>query len=63
MRDFAPLAYTPLPVKFHVWFGELMRFEGRWDDEDAVIDLKVAAVRERVQAMIDAGLRARKSVF
>jgi len=58
-----PLAYFPLPVKFHVRFGEPMRFEGRFDDEDAVLDEKVAAVRGRVQAMIDEGLAARQGLF
>jgi hypothetical protein len=58
-----PLAYFPLPVKFHVRFGEPMRFEGRFDDEDAVLDEKAAAVRGRVQAMIDEGLAARQGLF
>jgi 1-acyl-sn-glycerol-3-phosphate acyltransferase len=58
-----PLAYLPLPVKFHVYFGEPMHFKGPFDDEDAVIDEKVAQVQGRVQEMIDAGLRARTSLF
>lgn len=57
------LAYFPLPVKFHVRFGEPMRFEGRFDDEDAVIDEKVAVVRGRIQEMLDEGLRARRGIF
>jgi 1-acyl-sn-glycerol-3-phosphate acyltransferase len=58
-----PLAYLPMPTKFHVWFGEPMRFEGRSDDEDGVIDSKVAEVTARVQAMIAHGLRVRGSIF
>ncbi|HEU4534659.1 MAG TPA: 1-acyl-sn-glycerol-3-phosphate acyltransferase, partial [Polyangiaceae bacterium] len=58
-----PLAYAPLPVKFHVTFGEPMRFEGPFDDEDAAIDRKVDAVQARLQGMIDAGLAARTSLF
>ncbi|MEO5728856.1 MAG: lysophospholipid acyltransferase family protein [Byssovorax sp.] len=59
----SPLGYFPLPVKFHVRFGEPMRFTGRFDDEDAVLDEKVAAVEARVQALVDGLLSERKSLF
>jgi 1-acyl-sn-glycerol-3-phosphate acyltransferase len=58
-----PLAYLPLPTRFHVQFGERMYFEGPFDDEDEVIDRKVEQVRSRVQSMIDQSLRDRKSIF
>lgn len=58
-----PLAYLPLPVKFHVYFGEPMHFTGPFDDEDAVIDVKVAQVQARVQELIAEGLRKRTSLF
>jgi 1-acyl-sn-glycerol-3-phosphate acyltransferase len=58
-----PLAYVPLPTKFYVTFGEPMRFEGPFDDEDEVIDAKVQAVKDRVQSMIDDGLAKRPGVF
>ena len=58
-----PLAYVPLPVKFHLRFGEPMHFSGPFDDEDPAIDAKVAVVSARVQHMIDEGLAARKSIF
>ncbi len=58
-----PLAYVPLPVKFHIYFGEPMRFEGPFDDEDVEIEKKVAVVRDKVQAMINEGLAARRSLF
>ena len=58
-----PLAYLPLPTKFHVTFGAPMRFDGPFDDEDAVIDRKAGEVQARVQAMIDEGLRTRRSIF
>jgi 1-acyl-sn-glycerol-3-phosphate acyltransferase len=54
-----PLAYLPAPVKFRVWFGRPMRFEGRHDDEDAAIDAKVAVVKAEIQRMIDDGLARR----
>ncbi len=58
-----PLAYLPLPVKFHVYFGEPMHFTGPFDDEDAIIDRKVQAVQDRVQQMINEGLAKRTSLF
>jgi 1-acyl-sn-glycerol-3-phosphate acyltransferase len=56
-------AYLPAPIKFHVYFGEPLTFEGPFDDEDAVIDQKVEVVQDKVQQMIDDGLAARKSLF
>lgn len=58
-----PLAYLPLPTRFYVDFGERMYFEGPFDDEDEVIDQKVQQVKDRIQSMIDSGLRERSSVF
>jgi len=58
-----PLAYLPLPVRFHVYFGEPMHFTGPFDDEDEAIDEKVNQVKDRVQQMIDQGLANRTSVF
>jgi len=58
-----PLAYLPLPVKFHVYFGEPMLFSGPFDDEDEAIEHKVQQVSERVQTMINEGLARRESVF
>lgn len=58
-----PLAYLPLPTKFHVRFGQPMHFEGPYDDEDARIDEKVEQVKAKIQAMIQEGLHARGSVF
>ena len=58
-----PLAYLPLPVKFTVTFGEPMHFEGPFDDEDARIDEKVHVVTDKIQSMIDDGLRNRTSIF
>ena len=58
-----PLAYFPLPTRFHVEFGEPMRFTGPFDDEDPVIQQKVDQVQARVQQMIDEGLSRRTSVF
>jgi 1-acyl-sn-glycerol-3-phosphate acyltransferase len=58
-----PLAYLPMPVKFHIRFGPPLRFEGPHDDEDAVIDDKVAVVRGTIQEMVDEELELRQGVF
>ena len=58
-----PLAYVPLPTKFTITFGEPMLFQGRYDDEDEVIDDKVIEVKARIQTMINDGLARRDSIF
>jgi 1-acyl-sn-glycerol-3-phosphate acyltransferase len=58
-----PLAYLPLPTRFHVTFGEPMTFAGPFDDEDEAIDAKVRQVMDRVQSMIDVGLARRQRIF
>ncbi len=62
-----PLTITglplPLPVKYRIYFGDPMTFTGRPDDEDAELDKKVRSVRGAIQALLDRGLKERKSVF
>jgi 1-acyl-sn-glycerol-3-phosphate acyltransferase len=58
-----PLALLPLPVRMHIYFGQPVTFEGPADDEDEVIERHVQVVVERIQELIDRGLRERKSVF
>ena len=38
-------------------------FQGDPDDEDAVMEEKVAKVRATVQSMINRGLKERRSIF
>jgi 1-acyl-sn-glycerol-3-phosphate acyltransferase len=58
-----PLAYLPLPTRFHVYFGEPLHFEGPHDDEDEAIDQKVETVKGSIRQMLDRGLAERTSVF
>jgi 1-acyl-sn-glycerol-3-phosphate acyltransferase len=58
-----PLGMIPLPVKYHIHFGEPMRFDGNPNDEDDVIADKVERVKERIAEMIAQGLAARRSLF
>jgi 1-acyl-sn-glycerol-3-phosphate acyltransferase len=58
-----PLGLLPLPVKYRIYFGEPIHFEGSPTDEDAVIEEHVARVREAIEALFARGLAERKGVF
>ena len=53
----------PLPTRYRLYFGEPMHFTGDPDDDDAVIEQKVAEVKQTIQSMLHRGLRERRSVF
>lgn len=53
----------PLPVRYHIHFGDPMRFTGRHDDDDSELARKVGEVRAVIQSMVNEGLRARQHVF
>lgn len=58
---FVPL--VPLPVKYRLYFGEPLRFEGDPDDDDEVLAQMAETVRHRIQSMVHLGLRERKGIF
>ncbi len=58
-----PGGQLPLPVKYRVYFGEPLLFEGDPDDDDAVIEEKVWMVKATIQSMINRGLKERKGLF
>jgi 1-acyl-sn-glycerol-3-phosphate acyltransferase len=58
-----PTLGLPLPTRYHLHFGEPLRFRGSPDDDDAVLEAKVAEVKAAVQGLVDGGLRARQHVF
>jgi 1-acyl-sn-glycerol-3-phosphate acyltransferase len=58
-----PLGILPLPVKYHLHFGEPMRFEGTPTDEDASIEEKVDEVKQAISDLLERGRRERKGVF
>lgn len=58
-----PGGQLPLPTKYRIYFGEPMRFGGDPDDDDAVIEEKVFAVKSTIQSMLNRGLKERKSIF
>lgn len=54
----------PLPSKYFIEFGEPMHFTGDPNDEDEVVEQKVATVQARMQQMLTQGLQRRgKRVF
>jgi 1-acyl-sn-glycerol-3-phosphate acyltransferase len=53
----------PLPVRYHLYFGDPMRFTGSPDDEDAVLEEKVAKVKSAVAGLLARGLEQREHVF
>lgn len=53
----------PLPVKYHLYFGDPVTFQGRPDDEDAELEKKVKMVKGTIQQLIHQGLQERKGVF
>ncbi len=58
-----PLGILPLPVKYRIYFGEPLYFEGEPSEDDAAIQEKVDAVRGSIEAMFERGLAERRGVF
>lgn len=58
-----PLGLLPLPVKYRIYFGKPMRFDGDPDEEDAAIRPRVDQVKRTIQMMLERGVRERASVF
>jgi len=54
---------VPLPARYHIHFGDPMRFTGRPDDDDAELERKVKQVRAAVQSMLNEGVRERKHIY
>lgn len=61
---FGPLGMAfALPVKYHIHFGEPLRFDGRADDEDRAVDEKVEVVKQAIAELLERGLAMRSGVF
>ena len=63
MLMMGPLGAMPLPVKYRLYFGEPMTFEGKPDDEDKVIRAKVDRVQGAINTLLERGLDEREGVF
>jgi 1-acyl-sn-glycerol-3-phosphate acyltransferase len=58
-----PAGLLPLPVRYHLRFGEPVLYEGYGDETDEAVGEHVEDLRGRIQRMLDEGLKARTSVF
>jgi 1-acyl-sn-glycerol-3-phosphate acyltransferase len=58
-----PVGLMPLPVRYHICFGEPLQLEGSGKDEDRVIEERVGHVRDAVMEQLDRGLALRKGIF
>jgi 1-acyl-sn-glycerol-3-phosphate acyltransferase len=56
-------ASVALPVKYHIYFGQPLHFDGDPHEEDAVIEEKVAVVKQAMADLIERGLRERPGIF
>jgi 1-acyl-sn-glycerol-3-phosphate acyltransferase len=58
-----PLGLLPMPVKYRIYFGEPLHFEGDPSDEDAIIERKVEKVKKSITDMFARGLKERSGIF
>jgi 1-acyl-sn-glycerol-3-phosphate acyltransferase len=58
-----PLGLLPLPVRYHLHFGEPIHFEGDANDDEGTIGRMVKQVKNRIRDLIHTGLKTRTSVF
>lgn len=62
-----PATPLPLPVRYHIHYGEPLRFDLEYRpsqaDEPDLVRVAAQRVKERVQALIDEGLAKRDGVF
>ncbi|MDE0885437.1 MAG: lysophospholipid acyltransferase family protein [Myxococcota bacterium] len=58
-----PLGLLPLPVKYHLYFGEPMSFEGDASEDDADIEDRVDRVRAAIEEGFERGLAERSGIF
>ena len=54
---------VPLPSRYHILFGEPLRFNGRPDDDDGVLERKVQQVKAAIRGLLERGLAERTSVY
>jgi hypothetical protein len=58
-----PLAVLPAPVKYRVYFGPPLHFDGDPNDDEAVIAAKVAEVKSAIARMVEHGLATRRGIL
>ena len=60
---YIPFGQVPLPTKYRLYFGEPLRFRGRFDADSNEIADKVHVVQNAIQDQLNIGLRQRRGVF
>jgi 1-acyl-sn-glycerol-3-phosphate acyltransferase len=58
-----PLGLLPLPVKYRIYFGEPLSFQGDASEDDEVVEEKVDRVKAEIAALLERGRSQRKGVF
>ena len=58
-----PLGLLPLPVKYRIYFGEPLQFEGDPAAKDCVLGGKVNEVKAQIASMLEQGRHDRAGIF
>jgi hypothetical protein len=58
-----PLGILPMPVKYRIYFGDPIRFDGSPTEDDTAVQARVDAVRDVIHGLLDRGRAERKGVF
>lgn len=58
-----PFGLFPYPVKYRIYFGDPLYFEGEAHEERAEVTEKVEAVRGAIQSLLGRGLSKRQHIF
>jgi len=62
-----PLFLVPLPVRYHIYYGEPIVLHEGWKataaDDPTIVEAAAARVRQAVEALLARGLRARRGIF
>lgn len=62
-----PATLLPLPVRYHIHYGEPLRFDEEYEPSDAddpdIVRQAAARVKAAVQGLLDRGLELRKGIF
>jgi 1-acyl-sn-glycerol-3-phosphate acyltransferase len=62
-----PASLIPLPVRYHIHYGEALRFDREYRPDDAddpeVVHQAAERVKAAVQQLLERGLRERKGIF
>jgi 1-acyl-sn-glycerol-3-phosphate acyltransferase len=58
-----PLGLLPMPVKYRIYFGEPILFEGSPNDDDGVIQRLVDRVKDEIEVLLATGREERSGIF